>query len=406
MARERAVIHLNIADFAARVEACLTPSLREAPLIIAPQEAPRAVVFDMSEQAFQEGIRKGMPLARARKLHPGIPVLPPRFRHYRLVMRDILKQARTFSPAIESGETDGHLFLDITGTGRLYGPPPDVAFRLRKNIARHLGLSPIWTLATNKLVAKVASRVVKPTGEYIVGPGDEASFLGPLPIHLLPGLTQTELTIMTRFNLAMISQARALTPAQLAVPFDGRAPRIHSLLQGIDNSPVGSSRCSAPESPPEREVARQSGKIRAFHEFADDTNDAGTLKAGLALALARLCRSLGAETLRAKSLDICLTYSDGRTSSRSGKISGDNDLAMLPRAWALFSAAWTRRTRIRRIALSCTPVLSQPVQAGLFPDTAGQGKKGLAMAMHQVRERFGTLAVRSGAALAADARPC
>ncbi|MCG8636449.1 MAG: hypothetical protein MI863_21630, partial [Desulfobacterales bacterium] len=80
--RSRAIIHLNVADFAARVETCLEPSLRDYPLVIAPTGAPRAVVYDMNEQAFREGIRKGMALARAKRLNRGIRVLPPRFNRY------------------------------------------------------------------------------------------------------------------------------------------------------------------------------------------------------------------------------------------------------------------------------------------------------------------------------------
>ena len=78
-----------------------------------------------------------------------------------------------YSPLIEHGEGDGHLFMDVTGTGRLFGPPVDVAWRLRRQAAADLRLAPIWAVAPNKLVAKVATRLVKPDGEYIVGAGEE-----------------------------------------------------------------------------------------------------------------------------------------------------------------------------------------------------------------------------------------
>lgn len=234
----RAVIHLNIADFAARLEACIDPGLKDRPLVVAPPGAPRAVVYDMSEQAFQEGIRKGMSLARVRRHHPRIPVIPPRFDRYERAMKEIFKQGLAYTPAVESGSADGHLFLDVTGTGRLYGPPPDVAFRLKKSIRKTMGLAPIWSLATNKLIAKVATRLVKPEGEYIVGPGEEEAFLGPLPVDLLPGLSGEEIRAVTQFNLVRVSQVRALTQAQLEIPFPGRAAGIHRLLRGIDTSPV------------------------------------------------------------------------------------------------------------------------------------------------------------------------
>jgi DNA polymerase-4 len=64
----RTIIHLNVADFAVAVERVLDARLRERPVVIAPEGASRAAVFDMSDEAFQHGIRKGMALARARRL--------------------------------------------------------------------------------------------------------------------------------------------------------------------------------------------------------------------------------------------------------------------------------------------------------------------------------------------------
>ncbi len=101
-------------------------------------------------------------------------VLPPRPDRYGQAMARMLKSALPYSPFIESGEGDGHLFVDATGSSRLLGPPVDVAWRLGRRIRQDLGLAPIWSVATSKLIAKTATRLVKPLGEYIVEPGDEA----------------------------------------------------------------------------------------------------------------------------------------------------------------------------------------------------------------------------------------
>ena len=73
----RSIIHLNIADFAVAVESNIQPSLKGYPLVIAPLGAPRAVVYDMSDEAYKEGIRKGMTLARAKRINKKIKILPP-----------------------------------------------------------------------------------------------------------------------------------------------------------------------------------------------------------------------------------------------------------------------------------------------------------------------------------------
>lgn len=172
--RPRSIIHLNIADFAARLETMASPALKDRPVVIASLGAPRAVVYDMNEPAFREGIRKSMPLSKVLSRHRRIRVLPPRFNRYAQAMKEITKQGLAFTPVVESGMGDGHLFLDISGTTRLYGPGPDVAFRLKKAIKREMGLDPVWSLATNKLVAKAATMLVKPLGAALKMPGESA----------------------------------------------------------------------------------------------------------------------------------------------------------------------------------------------------------------------------------------
>jgi DNA polymerase-4 len=188
----RSIIHLNVADFAVAVERAVDQRLNQRPVIIAPEGAARAAVYDMSNEAYMAGIRKGMALRRAVRLCRDVQILPPHPDRYELAMRDVLKRALPYSPLIETGEDDGHLFMDATGTSRLFGPPMDVAWRLRRQIKTDLGLDPVWSVAPNKLVAKVATRLVKPDGEYIVAPGAEKALLAPLPVSLLPGIEHSD----------------------------------------------------------------------------------------------------------------------------------------------------------------------------------------------------------------------
>ena len=137
---DRSIIHLNIADFAVAVERMTDGRLKHRPVIIAPEGSARASVYDMSEEAYQFGVRKGMNLCRAIRLCEGARVLPPHPDRYERAMGALLKQALHYSPLIEPGEGDGHLFADVTGTSRLFGPPVDIAWRLHKQAKADLGL--------------------------------------------------------------------------------------------------------------------------------------------------------------------------------------------------------------------------------------------------------------------------
>ena len=68
MNRNRFILHLNVADFAVAVERVVDLTLREKPVIVAPLQAARAAVYDMSEEAYRDGVRKGMLLNRATRM--------------------------------------------------------------------------------------------------------------------------------------------------------------------------------------------------------------------------------------------------------------------------------------------------------------------------------------------------
>ncbi|MBF0528654.1 MAG: hypothetical protein HQK55_05170 [Deltaproteobacteria bacterium] len=130
--KERSIVHLNVADFAVAVERLVDPRLRQRPVIIAATGTARAGVYDMSEEAYQAGVRKGMPVKLAQRFCRGVKVVPTHLDRYERAMATLLKHTLPYSPLIETGAGNGHLFADLTGTGKLFGPPPDVAWRIRK----------------------------------------------------------------------------------------------------------------------------------------------------------------------------------------------------------------------------------------------------------------------------------
>ncbi len=390
--RERSIIHLNVADFAVAVERVVDSRLRKRPVIIAPEGTTRAAVYDMSDEAYQNGVRKGMALRQALRFCRDATVLSPHPDRYERSMTALLKHALPFSPFIEMTDHNGHLFVDATGTGKLFGPPPDVAWRIRKIIRAEMGLDPIWSVAPNKLVAKVATRVVKPTGEYIVRAGDEEAFLGPLPIHLIPGIEQNDLKCFYEFNLARACQVARLSMAQLDVVFGRRSRDLYAAVRGIDPSPVLS-------------VGQKRPLVRADHEFGNDTNDVTVIKG----ALYRLIEQTGADLRKrrttARRVGIILDYSDGSRIIRQATANPAtaNDFFLFAAAKLALKRAWTRRVRVRHLRLVCDRLTYPPAQLTLFSEYEKEKKirDNLVGTLDLIRRRFGSGAIRVGQTLAA-----
>ena len=389
---ERSIIHLNVADFAVAVERAVDSRLKDRPVIIAPEGAARAAVYDMSEEAYRNGICKGMALGRAARLCRDARILPPHPDRYEHAMRSLLKQTLPYSPLIETGEADGHLFMDVSGSARLFGPPADVAWRLRRQVKKDLGLDPIWSVAPNKLVAKVATRLVKPDGEYIVGAGEEESLLAPLPIRLVPGIERDDLLRLQEFNLTRVSQFTALSLEQLQIPFGARALFLYQTTRGIDPSPV----LPLGQKPP---------KVIADHEFGNDTNDRSFLESILYRLVEQVGDRLRRHRRAARRGAVILDYSDGMRCARqlAARPATANDLTLFQLARRTLLLAWTRRVRIRHVRLICDRLIFPPAQLKLFADEQRQIQKrdNLIVAIDSIRHRFGNEAVRVGRTMAA-----
>jgi len=387
---ERSIIHINVADFAVAVERLVDSRLRGRPVIIAPGGSARAAVYDMSEESYQSGVRKGMTLGRALRYCRDAVVLPPHPARYERAMTRLVKHALPFSPLIEMTDHNGHLFIDVTRTGRLFGPPPDVAWRIRKTVQADMGFDPIWSVAPNKLVAKVATRVVKPAGEYIIGAGEEEDFLKPLPVHLIPGIEQEDLKRFREFNLTRAGHAASLSMEQLNVIFGKHSRSLYDAVRGIDQSSV-------------LPIGQKQPMISADHEFGNDTNHVAVVESTLYRLVERAGADLRKLRLTARRIRVALDYSDGRRIIRQvvANPATANDFRLFVLAKTALERAWTRRVGIRHLRLIFDRLTYPPAQMKLFAEDKKENKMSdtLIFALDAIRHRFGFNTIRVGRTL-------
>jgi DNA polymerase IV len=385
---DRAIIHLNVADFAVAVERMVDSRLKDRPVIIAPEGAARSTVYDMSNEAFLAGVRKAMPLKQALRLCNDACVLPPHQDRYERAMKAFLKHALVYSPLTETGEGDGHIFIDVTGSCRLFGPPMDMAWRLRKQIHKNLGFDPIWSVAPNKLVAKVATRLVKPTGEYIVAAGEEKDFLAILPLYLIPGIEKDDLLLFTEFDFINVSQVLSLNLKQLQVLFGNRSKFLYETVRGIDFSPV-------------LPVGTKVPKVLLDHVFGDDTNDISKVESILYRLVEIAGKQLRQQRLAARQLALSIDYSDGLRCIRQKKANPPtaNDMALFDLARKVLDLVWFRRVRIRHIRMICDRLIFPPAQQlEIFSEGFEKNRRRISLmeAIDSIRNRFGDHAIRVG----------
>jgi DNA polymerase-4 len=232
----RHIVHLAVPDFYATLEELRKPELKRRPLALA-DLSPRAVIQGVNGIARSEGIREGMPLGYAKHLLRRLYTIPPDLSFYKEQHRNILKDLDHFSPLVE-GTLPGRYFVDLTGTRRLWGQTPDVACRIERLLAAGRGLRARVGVAANKLASQVAASCVPPDDLSFIFPGEESSFLAPLPVTFLPGVGSRTASRLADFNIRQIGQLSALSAEMISDVFGRSGLRLLKLAMGVDPTPV------------------------------------------------------------------------------------------------------------------------------------------------------------------------
>jgi DNA polymerase IV len=358
----RSVLFVDPPAFCTTLEGLVAPELRTRPLAVAPPGADRAAIVALSAEARLAGLERGMPVRKAQRLCPDLIILPPNPKLYARASRALHEILRIFAPAIEP-RGYGHAFLDLTGTGRLFGPPQDVAARIRRETSERLGLPLSVGIATNKLVSQAAIRADRRTGgqqgeELLYVPvGNERSFLAPHPLDVLPELDAGMRARLEDYQLDLIGEVAAISESALCAVFGRGGRMLRARAQGIDPRPV---------LPPERQA-----EFQVVHSLATDTNDLGVLHLILRGMSERLGRRVRARGLAAGRLRLEATYADYTAAARAVSLSAAVlDAELWDAARRAFSLANTKRLAVRSVSLTLDRLMETEAQLELW--TGGQ----------------------------------
>ena len=179
------ILHVDLDAFFAAVEQRDHPEMRGKPVIVGgggPDD--RGVVSTASYEARVFGVRSAMPLRTAGRLCPHGIFLPVDGAKYQAESRRVITILRRFTSRLEQVSID-EAFLDVAGSEALFGPPEEIARRIKVAVHAETGLTASVGVGTSKLVAKIGSDLRKPDGLVVVPAGQEAAFLAPLPVSRL-----------------------------------------------------------------------------------------------------------------------------------------------------------------------------------------------------------------------------
>src|SRR5688572_11717206 len=152
------ILHADLDAFYASVEQLLDPSLVGKAVAVG-----SSVVLAASYEAKAFGVRGGMSGREARKLCPALHFVDGHFSEYQRLGDAAIKVLGDFTPLVERLSID-EAFADVAGCEGLFGPPEEIAGKIRRRVRTELGLPISIGVARTKHLAKIASQVAKPDG--------------------------------------------------------------------------------------------------------------------------------------------------------------------------------------------------------------------------------------------------
>jgi len=388
-ATERTIAHADMDAFYASVEQRDRPELRGRPVIVA-GAGPRGVVSAASYEARRFGVHSAMPGFEARRRCPDGVFLSGDLGRYRRESRRIFEIFRRFTPAVEGLSLD-EAFLDLTGTERLLGAPPDACARLRREVRAETGLAVSVGIAPIKMVAKLASESAKPDGLLVVTADGLLDFLHPLPVRRLWGVGPVA---GERLEAAGFRTVRELARAD---------PEILGRVLG--DWGLGLGRLARGEDVREVEPYRNTITMSEENTFSDDVAELPRLERAIVRHSESVARRLRRSGLRARTVVLKLKLGRRRAPGPRGhplltrratlpEPSDDGDT--LARQAGALLAAWGLPEPVRLLGVGVTNLVSgAAAQLPLF-EPAHARRERLNRALDEIAERFGSEALARG----------
>ncbi len=378
----RQILHVDLDAFFCSVEEIRNPNLRGKAFVVGGSPDGRGVVTSASYPARKYGIKSAMPTSRAIRLHPDLIVVSSNHSDYSEHSRQVMRYLRGEVPVMQQISIDEG-FLDVSDDPR---GGELAASEMQAAILEQFKLQTSWGIATNKLVAKIATEVGKPSGLVVVPPGKEATFLAPLPVSMMWGVGPKTSNRFAKLGIRTIGDLAAMPEPRLQELFGSRGTDLAARAKGIDDRPVQ-----------ELHDRRSVSAERTFPKDVDSMQE-------LRQHLLHLSERVGTRVRRAgmvgSTVRIKLRWPDFSTFTRQMRLSQptDQDGEIYTAALRLFTDNWRSGKAVRLLGVGIADLGPPMRQLELF-DQGWEQDHRLLKAVDDIREKYGHRALRRAGSL-------
>ncbi|MBS1668016.1 MAG: DNA polymerase IV [Bacteroidetes bacterium] len=367
---KKIIAHFDLDTFFVSVERLNDPSLIGKPLIVGGRE--RGVVAACSYEARKYGVHSAMPMKTAMRLCPHATVVGGSRTDYSKFSRWVTDIIAAKAPLFQKASID-EFYLELTGMDTYFDPYKWV-IDLRQEIISKTGLPISFGLASNKMVAKIATDEAKPNGYLCIPYGFEKDFLAPLKVSKIPGVGNHTCQVLAEMGIETIKELGECQVALLEKRLGKYGLDLHRKAQGIHDGEV---------------VAyHESKSISTENTFEENKTDVQFLMKELVRMTEKVAHQLRMENMTTGCIAVKIRYPDFETTSRQTSIPFtfyDDELIL--KAKEMFDKLYRKGQPVRLLGVRLSELTDEAIQTNLFENI--EKKTGLYKAIDDVKERFG-----------------
>ena len=370
MSSQRTIAHFDLDSFFVSVEILNDPSLKGKPVIVGGSD--RGVVAACSYEARKFGIHSAMPSSKAKQLCPQAIFVKGHRSDYSKYSRWVTQIIAASAPLFEKASID-EFYLDLTGMDKYFNAL-QWTIDLRKKIMDETKLPISFGLASNKMMAKMATNQAKPNGYLQIPFGKEKDFLAPLPADAIPGVGEQTNLILKSMGIHQIKQISETDIILLEERLGKWGTDLWNKSQGLHHGEVT--------------AYHEAKSISSENTFDENKTDTTFLNNELVRLTEKICFELRQDEKVAGCIAVKIRYPDFETTSRQTSMPYTNaDDEIIPLVKDLFHKLYKKGNPVRLLGVKLSELTNDAVQTNLFNDV--EKKTDLYKAIDEVKNRFG-----------------
>ena len=371
MSAQRYIAHFDLDSFFVSVEV-LNDSTLKGKAVMVGGSKDRGVVTTCSYEARKFGVKSAMPMKQAMRLSPHAILVRGTRGEYSRYSRMVTDIIAAKAPLFEKASID-EFYLDLTGMDKFFDPY-QWTIDLRNEIIQKSGLPISFGLASNKMVAKVATDEAKPNGYLFVQPGMEKIFLAPLSVNKFSGVGEHTFELLKEMGILTIQQLSETPIAALEKKLGKYGVDLWNKSQGIHHGEV--------------HPYHEAKSISTENTFEENTKEIDFLLSELVRMTEKVAYELRQDEKLTGCIAVKIRYPNFETTSKQTTIDYTfRDDELIPQAIALFNKLYRSGEPVRLLGVRLSELTNQALQGSLFDDAEKKHK--LYKAIDSVKNKFG-----------------